>query len=192
MISVLEFRTDYSTGKAVDMVLIAPKGEGHMKTQTWRRVLKLKPPETNDPSVKESASYIDMAAKWSIIGPAYNAWKEGNTLPEDGTPLAVWPGVNQDMARALVSMGLRTVEDVRDMGDGAVSRLPFPNARKLPELAAKFLEGKDKAASDKENAELRERLAAMEELLNERLAEDKPQSEDKPKRGRPKKEAEAV
>lgn len=190
MISILDFKTDYSTGKAVDMVLLAPKGEGHMKTQTWHQVSKLQPPETNDASVKESASYLDMAAKWSVIGPAYTAWKEGNELPENGTPLAVWPGVNQDMARALVSMGFKTVEDVKDMGDGAVSRLPFPNARKLPELAAKFLEGKDKAASDKENAELRERLAAMEELLNERLSSDK--TEDRPKRGRPRKQEEAA
>lgn len=186
MISILEFRTDYSTGKPVDMVLLAPKGEGHMKTQTWHRVSKLRPPKSNDPALTESASYLDMAAKWSVIGPAYEAWREGNALPESGTPLAVWPGVTSDMAKALVSMGLKTVEDVRDMGDGVISRLPFPNARKLPELAGKFLEGKDKAASDAENAELRERLAAMEELLNERLAADKP------KRGRPKKEAEAA
>lgn len=181
MISVLDFKTEYLPGKdPVDMVLLAPKGEGHLKTQTWRRVHKLIPPKDVDDRVKESATYQDMAAKWSVIGPAYEAWKNGNELPETGTPLAAWSGVTGDMAKALQAMGIKTVEDVRDMGDGAVSKLAFPNARKLPELAGKFLEGKDLAARDAENADLRERLATMEEMLKEAMA-------DKPKRGRPRK-----
>ena len=181
MLSILEFKTLYAIGKEpVDMVLVAPKGEGHLKTQTWHRVSKLRPPANADESARDSLSYQDMAAKWSLIGPAYDAWKDGNELPESGTPLAAWSGVTAEMAQAMRSMGFKTVEDVRDMGDGAVSKLPFPNARKLPELAAKWLEGTDSAVKDAENAELKERLAALEELLSERTQE-------KPKRGRPKK-----
>lgn len=185
MISILEFKTEYAPGKdGVDLVLLAPKGEGHLKTQTWKRVKTLIPPENVDDATKASATYQDMAAKWYVIGPAYDAWKAGNELPETGTPLAAWSGVTNDMARALVAMGIKTVEDVRDMGDGAISKLAFPNARKLPELAGKFLEGKDLAQRDAENADLKERLAAMEEMLAETL--------EKPKRGRPKKEPEAA
>lgn len=186
MISVLQFKTEYPAGKKpVDMVLIAPKGEGHLKTQTWHRVSKLVPPKDVDDTTRESLSYQDMAAKWSIIGPAYEAYKAGNEIPESGTPLAVWNYVTPEMAGALKAMGIKTVEDVRDMGDGAVSRLPFPNARKLPELARKFLDGSDAAQKDAENAELKERLAALEELLAERV--------EKPKRGRPPKaESEAA
>lgn len=183
MLSILEFKTDYRLGKEpVDKVLIAPKGEGHLKTQTWHRVAKLRPPEDADENTRDSLSYRDMEAKWSVIGPAYEAWKKGAEIPENGTPLAAWPGVTADMARVFVSMGIRTVEDVRDMGDGAISKLPFPNARKMPDLARKWLEGTDAAAKDAENAELRERIAAMEEMLSER-------AEEKPKRGpgRPKK-----
>lgn len=179
MLSIIGFRTEYRNGKdPVDWVTIAPKGEGHLKTQTDHRVLKLKPPEDVSDTVRNSMSYQDMMAKWSVIGPAYEAWKDGNELPETGTPLGAWAAITPDMARALVGMGFKTVEDVRDMGDGAVTRLPFPNARKLPGLAKKYLEGADAAARDAENTELRERLAAMEELLNEKM---------KPKRG--KKEA---
>jgi hypothetical protein len=181
MLSILEFKTDYRIGKEpVDMVLIAPKGEGHQKTQTWHRVSKLTPPKDADDTTKESLSYQDMAAKWSVIGPAYKAFKENSEIPETGTPLAVWSGVTTEMASALKSMGFKTVEDVRDMGDGAVGKLPFPNARSLPGLAAKFLEGADAVAKDAENAELKERLAALEELLAQNMAA-------KPKRGRPAK-----
>lgn len=186
MISILDFKTEYVPGKdGVDMVLLAPKGEGHTKTQTWRRVEKLMPPENADDAKKASATYQDMAAKWSLIGPAYQAWKQGNALPETGTPLAAWSGVTADMAKALVAMGIRTVEDVRDMSTEHAAKLAFPNARKLPELAGKFLEGKDLAARDQENAELKERLAKMEEMLQEAM-------ENKPKRGRPRKETEAA
>ena len=182
MLSILEFKTLYEVGKEpVDMVLVAPKGEGHQKTQTWHRVSKLRPPAGVDDSTRDSLSYQDMEAKWSVIGPAYEAWKDGNELPESGTPLAAWSGVNTEMATALRAMGFKTVEDVRDMGDGAISKLPFPNARKLPELAGKWLDGADSAAKDVENAELKERLAALEELLAETT---------KPKRGRPPKQTE--
>ena len=190
MISIIEFKTEYRMGgkKAVDWVCIAPKGEGHLKTQTWHRVTKLIPPESVDDNVRNSETYRDMEAKWSIIGPAYDAWKKGAELPETGTPLGAWSGVTPDMAKAFYSMGIKTVEDVAAMGDGAVSKLPFPQARKMPGMAKQWLEGQDIAARDAENEELKERLAAMEELLAERMASEQPK-----KRGRPKKaESEAA
>lgn len=184
MLSILEFKTEYPTGKEPrDLVLLAPKGEGHLKTQTWHQISKLIPPRTEDVSVRESATYQDMEAKWSVIGPAYDAWKKNTELPLDGTPLAAWSGVSRDLAGALAAMGIKTVEDVRDMGDGAISKLAFPNVRKLPELAKQYLDGKDLAARDQENADLKERLATMEEMLAEALAKDEPK-----KRGRPPKE----
>lgn len=193
MISIIEFKTDYRGGKSVDMVCVAPKGEGHQKTQTWHIVSKLRPPADVDSTTKESLSYQDMAAKWSVIGPAYDAWKEGSAIPDTGTPLAAWAGVTPEMAKALQSMGIRTVEDVRDMGDGAVSKLPFPNSRKLPKLAADFLSGVDTAAKDAEIETLKEQMAAMTELLEERFAKQEDTPDEKPKRGRPKKaEAEAA
>ena len=185
MISILEFKTQYRPNKEpVDMVLVAPQGEGHQKTQTWHRVSKLEPPADADANVRDSMSYKDMEAKWTLIGPAYDAWKKGAEIPETGTPLAAWSGVSVEQAAALRQMGIKTVEDVRDMGDGAIQTLRFPNARKLTELAAGFLSGADKAAADAENAELKERIAAMEEMLASSM--------DKPRRGRPKKEVEAA
>lgn len=175
-ISVLEFKQEYASGKPVDMVLIAPTGEGHQKTQTWHRVEKLRPPHEPDSKQRDSDTYVAMHARWSVIGPAYDAYKNGEALPENGTPLAAWSGVTVDQASHLKSMGLKSVEDVRDMSDSAVSKLPFPDARKLPNLAGAFLEGEDAAAKDKKMAAMQEQMDAMAEMLE---AQTKPAAKGK-------------
>lgn len=185
VIRVVDFKTEYRSGRdPVDMVLIAPGGAAYEKCQTWHRVAKLRPPETHDTNVTDSASYKDMEAKWTIIGPAYSAWRKGEALPETGTPLAAWSGVTADQAAFLRKMAIRTVEEVRDMGERAVAELAWPDARKLPALAKAFLEGEHAAAKDAKIAELEERMAVMAEMLEERGDVTEP----KAKRGRPRKE----
>lgn len=182
---IVEFETRYRNGKEpVDWVCLAPPGESFLKTQTWHRVSKLKPRENPDPSLADSLTHKFMVHRWEIIEPAYKAWKEGEALPEHGTPLAAWGGVTKEMARALKSMGLHTVEDVRDNPE-SVAKLNFPNARKLSETAGAYLSGADKAAADAENAELKERIAAMEEMLKEAMAKEAPKKRGP---GRPRKE----
>lgn len=185
MTRVIEFRTEYRTGKdPIDWVLIAPAGPGFEKTRTWHRVEKLRPPEDWDASKRQSLTYKVMVERWAVIGPAYEAWKEGSELPENGTPLEAWSGVTVDQARFLKAMGIRTVEDVRDMTDAAISQLKFPHSRKLPQLAREYLAGADMASKDAQIAEMQERMAAMEAMLEESA---------KPKRGRPaKQESEAA
>lgn len=186
MIRVLDFKTEYRTGKdPVDWVLVAPLGAEFEKTQTWQRVSKIKPPVTDDDNYKSSATYQDMERKWTIIGPAYEAWKSGMDIPEDGTPLSAWSGVTAEQAKFMRSVGIRTVEEVRDMGESTIEKLRFPNARKLPALAKSWLEGEQVAEKDAKILELEERMAVMAEMLEERQAA-------KPKRGRPKKETEAA
>lgn len=178
MIRVIKFWTEYRVGKDPrDWVLLAPMGEEFNRTQTPHIVSQIDPDKW--PSNKRNgASYQDALAKWSVIGPAYEAWKKGTEIPLDGTPLEAWAGVTPEMAAALKALDVRTVEEVRDMGDGVMAKLRTPNARQLPALAKKYLEGQSAAERDAENEELRERIAAMEAMLKEQ-----------PKRGpgRPKK-----
>lgn len=165
MIRVLEFRTQYRTGKKpVDWVLLAPIGEDFERTQTWERVHRLKPDPDVDPQVRDSLAYMDMSAKWQIVGPAYEAWKGGQVIPDDGTPLEAWAGVTVDQAKVLKAMGVRTVEDVSRLGDAALEKLQFPNARKLPSLAKQWLEGEAVAAKDAKIAELEEKIAILAEM----------------------------
>lgn len=184
MLRIIEFKTEYRAGKnPVDWVLVGPAGADFERTQTWHRVAKITPPENPTREQKESASYQDMIARWSVIGPAYEAWKGGTDLPQTGTPLEAWPGVTPDQVRALKALGIRTVEDVRDAGEAAVRDLRFPHARQLPRMAAEFLDGSDAAAKDAKIAELEERMAAMAAMLEEKM---------EPKRGRPRKEVESA
>jgi len=179
-IRIVQFKQEYLNGKQTDMVLLAPSGEAHMKTQSWHRVSKLRPPETLDDSRRNSDTYVAMHARWSVIEPAYKAWQAGAEIPETGTPLAAWAGVTKEQADLLRGMAIRTVEDVRDMSESAFTKLPMPNARKLPQLAREFLEGADSAQKDKRIAEMEERMAAMTEMLEAQA--------EKPKRGRPQKQ----
>lgn len=185
-IRVLDFKQDYSNGKAVDMVLIAPIGEAHQKTQTWHRVKALEPTDAMRNDTRKGDSLMAMDARWSIIGPAYEAWKNNSGIPETGMPLAAWSGVTKDQAQLLKGMGMLTVQDVAEASQEAVAKLPFPNARKFPALAKAFLDGEEASAKDARLAEMEERMAVMTEMLEK-------QAEDKPKRGRPaKKDSEAA
>lgn len=184
MTTVVDFKTQYRTGKdPVDWVLIAPAGADFERTQTWHRVERLRPPEGWGEAERDSRTYRTMVERWAVIGPAYEAWKRGMDIPENGTPLEAWSGVTADQVKFLKTLGIRTVEDVREMTESTISKLRFPNARQLPRLAASFLDGADTAAKDAQIAEMRERMEAMEAML----------TEEKPRRGRPpKKESEAA
>lgn len=186
MLRVVEFKTDYPAGRdPVDMVLIAPIGAAFERQQTWHHVSKLRPPENADETIRASQKYQDLEAKWSVIGPAYEAWKAGNELPEEGTPLDAWSGVTVEQAKFLKAMGIKTVEAVRDMGDRSIEACRWPNARKMPELAKSWLEGQGDAKAAATIADLQEQIAIMREMLEEK-------QEAKRGPGRPRKEVEAA
>ncbi len=180
---VIGFKTEYAGDKATEWVEIAPSGEAFERTRTWHRIKSITPPENMDPSRKEGLSYKVLEARWNRIAPAYEAWKRGQDIPVDGTPLAAWAGVSPEQAAHMRAMGILTVEGVRDMGEGAIARLPFPNARQMPKLAADFLSSKTEADKDRELADMRERMAIMEEMLATAGAEKRGP-------GRPKKQTE--
>lgn len=183
MIRVIEFKTQYRAGKdPVDMVLVAPIGADFERTQTWQRVSKITPPSDIDDTAKESMSYKDMVARWSIVGPQYEAWRNGQELPDDGTPLGAWSGVTSDQATFLRSMGVRTVEEVAELGDASIEKLHFPDARRLPGMAKKWLAGEATTQKDAKIADMEEQMAAMKELLEEQMSANAPK-----KRGRPPK-----
>lgn len=179
---IREFYTRYEGDKGVDYVVLSPRGEAADRVATPLRVAKIIPPKDASP---DNPSHFAMMKRWEVIGPAYDAWKKGQEIPEDGTPLGAWSHITPELAAHLKRMGILTVEHVRDMGEDTAAKLPFPDARKMPKLAADFLKSKDKSDAIAENEALKERIAAMEEMMAEM---------DKPKRGpgRPRKETEAA
>lgn len=188
-IRVLAFKQEFvpdkaNAGKMIsrDWVQYAPVSS-IQNTQTWELVNKLRPPEFlgNDDEGKKMAF---MRHRWSMIEPGYNAWKDGQEIPVDGTALAAWPGVTPEQVQAIQRLGLRTVEEVAAMTDSVIAKLPIPSPRDLVKQARAFLEATDRGAAAKKVADqdakieaLQEQLAAAMELLEERTSE-------KPKRGK--------
>lgn len=182
---IVGFKTEYRADKAIDYVEIAPKGEAFERTKSVIRIKDIQPPAFPD---MENPSHVALVARWSVIGPAYEAWKAGNAIPDDGTPLAAWSGVTPDQVQFMIRLGLRTIEAVRDMSETTAIKLPWPNARQLPKLAGDFLSGRETADKDRMIAEMAERMAVMEEMIAANMAE--PTEKRGP--GRPRKEVEAA
>jgi hypothetical protein len=182
-INVLKFWSDYTPDgvdaegkpkmKAVDMVAYAPIGKSNMQLvkDAVVRLGKLQPLNPDNPAS------VMAHARWAQIKSAYDAWKSGNEVPLNGTPLAAWPGVSSEQAAALKMMGVRTVEEVRDASESIVVRFPFPHAREMQKAAGLFLMNfdKDKTARDmvalqSANAEKDAQLEEMRQMILEMQA----------------------
>lgn len=195
-IKVLEFKTEYIKAKdgkparEIEWVRYTPIHAAGTSS-TWERVSVMRPPEEIDEE-SDSKKYDFIRHRWSMIEPAYEAWKGGHDIPVNGTPLALWGGVNQEQARIFRTLGIKTVEEVAAITDVVIQKLPFPNARALPSQARAFLEAADRTAAAERVAEQDARLAEQDERLRELMAEIAALKSDKPRRGRPPKTADAV
>jgi len=131
--------------------------------------------------------------EWQVIKPSYERWKANQESPIDGTPLAAWPGATPQLVKALTPANIRSVEDLAQMEDSAISKLAIQNLRRLRQDARAFLEAqKSTAQVSGEVVKLRNENEALkarvDELIKavEALADDEPE---KPRRGRPPKAA---
>jgi hypothetical protein len=53
---------------------------------------------------------------------AYNAWKLGQEIPEDGTPIKGWAMLSPSQAANMIAIGVRTVEDLAKINDEGMKR----------------------------------------------------------------------
>jgi hypothetical protein len=115
--------------------------------------------------------------RWEAIKGAYERWKSGQEVVEDGTALEAWPGLAKPQIKALRAAQIRTVEDLAAISDGNLGAIRLPDARKLRDRAALFLAnaqgvaeldkalaGRDAkaAAQEAEIAELKAMIAAQQ------------------------------
>jgi hypothetical protein len=186
-IKVLEFKTEYRIGKdPVDWVSYTGSDSfteaGNVSSATWERVEKMRPPEylEND---NDGLKLAALRHLWAAIGPAYETWKNGEVMPETGTPLAAWGGVNAGQIEALKTIQIRTVEELAEMSDSNMKMI-LPNIRELRNMARQWIERRPEHERDAKFKELEERNAAMAAMLEELMAA---KEDDKPRRGRPPK-----
>lgn len=159
--------------QAEDWVTYSPS-HSPLNTKTTERVRILIPDPEKMGDDQDGEKLRFMTARWNQIEPAYLAFKNGQEIPINGTPLAAWAGVTPEMADVLRSAGIRTVEEVRDLTDGQLEKVRLPNMREMRKQAGLFLANSDAAlaaeresAKDAQIAALLERQAAMEAMLEE-------------------------
>lgn len=187
-IKIIRFKTEYTAGKPPhDMVEYAARDaideSGNPRATTWARISQIQPPEhisNDDGGIKMGY----MRAFWDQIGPKYERWKANDEIPMDGTPLAVWPGVNADQAEALRDIGIVTIEAVANVSEAVIASPPLPNMREIKRQAQLWLDGRGDVALQARLAELEEQNAAMLTMLEEKSA---PEAE-KRGPGRPRKD----
>jgi signal transduction histidine kinase len=188
--SVYRFWTEYPTDKKtgqltpVDWVEYGPFGSDKVVNKDKvSRLLAVRdiPADTNP-----AAALAQIRA--NFIRKHYEAWKAGQQLPEDGTPLAAWNGVSAEQADILKTKGFKTVELVASMTDTHIQNTPIPGMRGIVENAKRFMASSEQTKVAADLAQKDEQIAALKaeqdeltklvrELLEEKKAEETAQVE---------------
>lgn len=92
----------------------------------------------------------------------YHAWKEGQELPLEGTPIVTWPVINPAQLKELLGLRVRTVEDLAQANEETLKRLGM-GSRVLKQQAEAWL------ASANDIGKVSSRLAALEVRNNDQL-----------------------
>lgn len=155
-----------------------------------------------DPS---DQAFIYLKLVHEVVKPEYERWKHGQTRPETGTPLGIWPGITPAQADALKTAGIRTVEEFAKAGEKQLFLVRIAGIDQLQRDAVAFLKAQDQQRAADELVARDERLEEMERTqkeLIEHLMRLQSQLEEKdaipadptsiltdqpPKRGRPRK-----
>ncbi len=188
--------------RGVDMVAYHSIGQAQYSVQieAVSRLSKLIPLEGNEDNI----AVVMAHDRWNQIKGPYDAFKHGNELPEDGTPLAAWSGLTPEQADEVRRQGIRTVEEFAELPENVVNRLPMQHGKKHQAIAKTWLATlKDQAQADQmeemkaqaqaqeqELAELRETLARMQQAAGDPTGEAiHPVEEETPKKATRKKKA---
>lgn len=187
--TIYRFFTDYVPNpnkpgekKAVDKVEFGPIGSNGRSSTIERIGLlsKVRDDGGQNPAVLMSKMI------WDFIRPPYEAWKAGQELPETGTHLAAWTLLSYEQTEVLKAAGVKTVEQVAQLTDTHITRIPIPNLREIIRQAKTFLEAQDanKSAAvidaiKAENEDLKAKVEQLAEMVANSQARRKP--------GRPRK-----
>lgn len=85
----------------------------------------------------------------------FNAWKKGEELPPNGTPIKTWPALSPAQQKTIISAGILTIEDLASLSDSEISRLGT-GGTSLKLKAQSWLD------ASKDQGKLAERYAALE------------------------------
>lgn len=159
----------------VDWVTYSPTSSA-LTMRNTERVKQLDPEELakrNDASGRmdetgQRAAFFN--ARWSQIKPAYEAWKRGEELAVDGTPLQSWPALRPEHIAAFTPYGVRTVEQVANMQSAIRERIKLPNVDSYIKMAREFIANLDRAASAERAADQQAQIDDLQDKLDRAMA----------------------
>jgi hypothetical protein len=153
--------------RGVDWVAYAPIGS-IQKTLLTEAVSRLSAVVPMTGRAAQNPAVQMAHARWNAIKPSYDAWKAGQEVPLDGTPLAAWPGLSPEQAELFKMKGVRTVEQIAGLTDTHKHSMGIPGLHDIIENAKRYLLAKDKtsitSALEKKDAEIAALKAQQEEM----------------------------
>lgn len=157
-IYILEIETDHRIAKdgnmvAYDKIVFGKKGSGNYQ---W--IIPVRQLEREFPDL------------WRAFRPAYDQWKQDNTIPVEGTALEDWAGLTKAQIKQCRAIGLRSVEDIATASSSIRERIGM-GGNELVDRARKFLENKDRAADANRMVAMEQEMAAMKKLIEGYQAE---------------------
>jgi len=164
-IRIVKFWTKYPPNRPpVDMVEYCAPGMAQ-KSTTVARISDLN-------RVRHNADGDDTAGqtalrRWQMIEPAYAAWKQGQTLPDHGTPLAAWPGISSEQAEVFRTFGFKSVEDIAEATSSVITRVQLPGVMDIQANAKRFLASFDQNRVASNLAEKDQQIATLTDQLEE-------------------------
>lgn len=166
----LQFWTDYEPDpanpgqmRAVDWVKWAKRGD----LSTAANVDKVNRVRQPLKSMMDDST-MEPNPVWLAIENAYEAWKKGQDVPADGTPLDAWSALSKTQAKAFRDAGFAAVEHIALIEDAQIAKVRLPDVRRIRDLARAYV------AHRENNAAVEASLAAQAgeiETLKQQLAE---------------------
>lgn len=155
-----------------DWVSYSP-GHSVQNSITTERVRHMMPDQVRVGRDDDGVKLAFMKARWEQIEPHYRAWKEGREMPVEGFPLHSWPGITPEAAEVLLKYHIKSVQQVRDLSEQHIERIPLPSLRDLKKRAGLFLESLESDRAAAREAEKDAQIAGMAEqikALNDKLS----------------------
>jgi hypothetical protein len=189
-VTALKFWTDYEKGpdeemRAVDWVTWAHRGDLGNAANTDKVARIEKPLMSSDDN-----GQLEENPVWTAIKGQYEAWKKGQDVPINGTPLAAWSALTPAQATVFRTAGFASVEDIGQMTDALLAKIRIPNARQIRDMARAYSEHRaGNAVNEAKFATMASEMEALKAQLAEatealtRLAEPEKRGP-----GRPRKE----
>lgn len=113
-------------------------------------------------------------ANWAqAFRESYNAWKKGEELPENGTPIKGWQMLGPAAQKDLIQAGVRTVEDLANLPDGEIGQLGTGGISLKQKATAWLAAAKDTGKAAAQIADLSAKVTQLVELSTQQAQEIK-------------------